>query len=48
MKFVHIPGMRQAQHDVNFPLVASYLAAYAAKLPFKKEVEASFISNHMG
>ncbi len=30
----------QVQHDVNFPLVASFLATFAANLPFKLEVEA--------
>lgn len=25
------------QHDVNFPLVASFLASFAANLPFKLE-----------
>lgn len=30
-------GESEVQHDVNFPLVASFLASFAANLPFKLE-----------
>lgn len=31
----------QVQHYANFPLVAGFLASFAANLPFKSEMEAS-------